>query len=213
MVSTRLNKQDYNVPEDAFDENMPMSEILAAIRESIADENKDVSKIATPPTSKQAATKTAASKGDDDILDLTVEVGPDDKPWTKATVPQDKAPVASMQSDAVAIGDDMIAMELEDPEGDIDALLEAAEASAEAEAESGAGRLTVEGAYAGSSAIEQLARGIASTHTPKDPDIGANDVSTIEAFVADLVRDWLDKNMPTIVEDVIARELAKKTDQ
>ena len=226
MVSTRLNKQDDNVPEDAFDENMPMSEILAAIRESIADENKDVSKIATPPASKQvaskeatsnkAATKTAASKGDNDILDLTVEVGPDDRPRADATVPQDKAPVASMQADAVAIGDDMIAMEIEDPEGDIDALLEAAEASAEAstKAESGAaGRLTVEGACAGSSAIEQLARGIASTHTPKDPDIGANDVSPIEAFVADLVRDWLDKNMPTIVEDVIARELAKKTDQ
>ncbi len=201
------------MPEDAFDESMPMSEILAAIRESIADENKDVPNIATP-----SATKVAASTSDDDILDLTVEVGPDDKSLAGATASPDETPVASLQADALAIGDDLIAMELQDPDGDIDALIDAAVASEEAEAVSGLGRPAVDGAYATSSAIEQLARGIANTRTPESPnpsenlDEGANDVSSIEAFVAELVRDWLDKNMPTIVEDVVARELAKKTD-
>ena len=93
------------MPEDAFDESMPMSEILAAIRESIADENKDVSNIATP-----SATKAAASTSDDDILDLTVEVGPDDKSLAGATASRDETPVASLQADALAIGDDLIAI-------------------------------------------------------------------------------------------------------
>ena len=201
------------MPEDAFDENMPMSEILAAIRESIADENKDVSTTATP-----SATKVGASTSDDDILDLTVEVGPDDKSLAGAIAPRDETPVASLQADALAIGDDLIAMELEDPDGDVDALMDAAVASEEAEAVSGLGRPADDGAHATNSAIEQLARGMASTRTPENPNLPenpddvANDVSSIEAFVADLVRDWLDKNMPTIVEDVVARELAKKTD-
>jgi cell pole-organizing protein PopZ len=176
-VSGRLTKQDDNVPEDAFDENMPMSEILAAIRESIADENKGAAK----PV-KSSARRTAPAI-DDDILDLTVEVGPDGKPQAEPTSSGVKTPTtsldtASLRADALTIGDDLIAMEMEDPEGDIDALLAAAEASAEADGR--AGRET------------------------------ANEVSPIEAFVAGLVRDWLDKNMPTIVEDVVARELAKK---
>ncbi len=185
------------MPEDAFDENMPMSEILAAIRESIADENKDV-----------------VSASDDDILDLTVEVGPDDKSLAGATASRDETPVASLQADALAIGDDLIAMELEDPDGDIDALVDASVASEEAEAE----RSAVDGAHITSSAVEQMAHDLASGRIPENaspsetPDEGAHDVSSIEAFVADLVRDWLDKNMPTIVEDVVARELAKKTD-
>jgi uncharacterized protein len=84
MVSSRNKGPDEHVPDGALDEDVPMSEILAAIRKSIADPDAETGNTAAAAAAdasqKASATPDAPDADDEDVLDLSVEVGPDGQP-------------------------------------------------------------------------------------------------------------------------------------
>ena len=168
MAGGNNNHEDAK-PAGAFDDDVPMSEILASIRKSITEDNPP--EPARSGLSRLTGKSPAPAKPDDDVLELTVEVDEDGAALPDRTM-------AGLQIGAGAIADELMALEAADPDSDIEALIASAEADlAEAEGQD-----------------SPVGHNGQNSDAPLTP---------VEAFVADLVREWLDKNMPDIIERII----------
>jgi len=145
MVSSSNKGSDERVPDGAFDEDVPMSEILAAIRKSIANPEAEVNP--APARETQPAAEPEAKPAqpnpneDDDVLDLSVEVGADGQPLDVSEL------VAETEFDAEIARDTEVEDVAEsaadsepktDSEPESDALVSEDEAEAKAKAEAAA---------------------------------------------------------------------------
>ena len=224
---TNKNKNQGNsLPEGAFASDMPMSEILAAIRKTIADPASASEK---PPKTPQASSLEPAIDEtpeqeedildltdedvldiadeevldliDEDVLDLTVEADQDTEDTEGA-----EDTISASKAESEAISEDFVSLEMEDPEADVETLMDAVDE--EETAPEGALDLPIEDYQATNAAFDAL--------TPEqlavpEPDHGSAR-SPIESFVADmmrpLLREWLDEHLPDLVEKALQEELA-----
>ena|GEM_PF-968424 len=157
MANSGSDEED-KVPEGAFDPDVPMSEILASIRKSIATSENDVKEDAssgdeeTSSAHEEDTLLLTEEESEEDVLVLSVrademaldeqEAGLEETAESDEITEHDAAEVGQaedsdtlvgLQENAAAISEDLVSLELEDPEGDIESLVAAVEESGLAE--------------------------------------------------------------------------------
>jgi len=157
LANSGSDEED-KVPEGAFDPDVPMSEILASIRKSIATSENDVKEDAssgdeeTSSAHEEDTLLLTEEESEEDVLVLSVrademaldeqEAGLEETAESDEITEHDAAEVGQaedsdtlvgLQENAAAISEDLVSLELEDPEGDIESLVAAVEESGLAE--------------------------------------------------------------------------------
>lgn len=163
-----------------------MEEILASIRRIISEEEQEPS-IGGAPAEPEAAAE-AAADDDDDVLELTNVVAEETPP-----------PPPRLRPALVQPRDD-IAFDSETPPPPPAA--HAAEAEDEPASEGLVAEAVVDRA---AHAFEALHRGIAISETPA----GGSLEGLVRAMMKPLLKDWLDANLPGIVERVVREEVER----
>lgn len=168
-----------------------MEEILSSIRRVIARDEAHISASLAPAV--------AADGGDDDILDLT-EAAPADSRAAK-TPPAAPADAAVTKSAAI----DAAPAEAEEAPVFIRAPI-ATEDAAPADP-----ILSPAPQAAARQQLDSLAAALAAAqHSEPRPADGTTTVNAlVEASLRPMLRDWLDANLPDIVERIVAREIAR----
>lgn len=196
-----------------------MEEILSSIKRIIAEDGGDQgtpghadrlprplagarrSALYDSPASAAPADLTDGG-ADDEILELTDSIGP------LRTPPVDEEATAMAEPERA-------------PETDLDREPEVEPAPAPAARRRPADLGLTEGDSAGNSLLSRAAEAAAlsslaalSAAAPT-PGSAASQGQTIEAMVQDMLRpllkDWLDQNLPTIVQDMVAKEITRLT--
>ncbi len=192
-----------------------MEEILASIRRIISeDEQQGGDKAAAPaandaeaPAEKRAAPAPDAPSATDDILELTEIVNADgtvsslkDEPPEAEPLPEPEPfPEPSFEPEPEAP-----AFERSEPAPD--------EASSARSEQRAAAEFDLLSERAASSATAAFSGLLGSVSGARGMPIG-DGAKTLEELVKDLLRpmlkDWLDRNLPSLVERLVAREIAK----
>lgn len=203
--------------EAAQQQDQSMEEILQSIKRIIAEEGEEESGTAAEPAAKQeeqpaAAPAPAPASAADDVLELTDVVDEDgvgdammEEPETPASAPspQVSAPVSAQPAESLleVVDRDVPAAAHKDVLDDIDNLLsqEAAQASAKA--------------------LRSIPAKPAPQAAPhiSTPSMPFRAGGTVEDLVMEALRpmlkDWLNNNLPGIVEQLVEREIKKISHQ
>ena len=157
-----------------------MEEILSSIKRIIAED----SDAPAPAPRRTAPEPSESSPEEPDVLELTQAV---DEPETMQTAEPEPEPQSISAEEAPAIATAPVAPSAP-PEKDMDALLSASTAAATREALAALSRMVVK------------------------PEDAAAD-NTLEGLVREMLRpmlkDWLDANLPAIVQATVDREVAR----
>lgn len=142
MVKSGSDEED-KVPEGAFDPDVPMSEILASIRKSIAasgdvvEEGPTTADEDNSDTTEEDALLLTEQLPEEDVLVLSVraeeaesdeqvaepEEGAEGDEASEELAVEDFETLVGLQENAAAISEDLVSLELEDPEGDFESLV------------------------------------------------------------------------------------------
>ena len=146
MVKSGSDEED-KVPEGAFDPDVPMSEILASIRKSITasgdvvEEGPTTADEDNSDTTEEDALLLTEQEPEEDVLVLSVraeeaesdeqvaepEEGAEGDEASEELAVEDFETLVGLQENAAAISEDLVSLELEDPEGDFESLVAAVE--------------------------------------------------------------------------------------
>ncbi len=210
-----------------------MEEILSSIRQIIASDEEPGSKSGAPA---DAAAAKGGQAEEEDVLELT-EVVPADqppaskpesepKPEAEAKPPPETKTEAEAKSEAeegaapdLATLEQQAEREIAAREADLELIeSEAPERAPAAKEEKAVAEdatrdealISGEAAEAATGAFAKLAKSVARPEAEPAP---AGDGKTVEQLVAELMRpmlkEWLDQNLPAIVERVVEREVRK----
>lgn len=174
-----------------------MEEILSSIRRIIAEEDAQQPAAASAPTASAAPPPTAAaSDGDqaEDVLELT-EIA-DETPAAPPGPPEIELADAALPAEPVSVPAPTPPTVKEDP------VLATTESKPELVSEMAASATTA--------AMARLARAA----LPEEPSAATpSSGKSVEQLVADMLRpmlkDWLDQNLPAIVERIVEQEVKK----
>ncbi len=205
-------------PEQEGREEPSMEEILSSIRKIIAsDEDEGVSAEALPADAgkaPEAEKKEPEKQEEDEVLELTEVVAEE----SVAEKPAEEDAAGDADEEDAAGAKPLESIEQE-AERELEASAEKVELAPVEEGTDSSGEtasmaetelLSESAAAAATGAFAKLARSVAREEP--QPGSGAEG-PTIEAFLAELVKpmlkEWLDANLPAIVERVVEREVKK----
>ena len=161
-----------------------MEEILASIRRIISEEEQDPPIAAGAPAAA-AAPEAPSDADDDDVLELTNVVADEPPPRPRPSLVQPRDDIAFDSGPAPAPPPPREAEFDDEPPGEglvADAVVDRA-----------------------AHAFEALHRGIAISETPA----GGSLEGLVRAMMKPLLKDWLDANLPGIVERVVREEVER----
>ncbi|MDF1586627.1 DUF2497 domain-containing protein [Marinimicrococcus flavescens] len=181
-----------------------MEEILSSIRRIIADDQEEPKKpAATPfqPAADEKAKAAAPAEEEDDVLELTEVV-------SKKSAETPPAPAVELHPPQPA-APQKPARGLQQEVGKIQPAKDMPKEGPKVAAQDSEHLVSQNVANASTSALAKLTRAVA----PEDRPVNGNGGKTIEQLVVELMRpmlkDWLDQNLPGIVERVVEQEVKK----
>ena len=197
-----------------------MEEILASIRRIIAEDGDKETAAAPEPGAGAAA---AAPEPEEDILELTDEVQDDGTVINLNTgeeVEEEETPEEFVES--LDVEEEEIELEMVDADEEL--VEEEAEPEPEAEpvaaaepeeilVDEAANRLVSDNpAMTSVTSLSALAAAVDTHRRAVDPSIGPRTIEDlVKEVMRPMIKDWLDANLPTLVERMVGREIERLT--
>jgi cell pole-organizing protein PopZ len=182
-----------------------MEEILASIRKIISEDQTEPEKSATAPSAAapEAAASAAAPQVEADVLELTEEV------HEEISAPPVPEPVPPIENDIA-----FESVEAESKEPPMDDLISDTTRSAMdrafAHLDRGGKELAGPAAAAGGGTLDSLfLRAIQDAFTPTLLEWVDSHHAEILDEMKPLIRDWMDDNLPSLIEAAVTKEIAR----
>jgi cell pole-organizing protein PopZ len=185
-----------------------MEEILASIRRIIS-EGEDPNAAAAPAARPAAPPRPAPAP--DGVLELTDMVGADGKVVNIADAKAGGPPAQDVQEEYATMAEPNELPAAQPPETPADDVeLTPAEPSRASDEEALVGAAT---AAASTAAFAALAKSMQRDNSPLPSSVPIGSGRTLEELVAEMIRpmlrDWLDTNLPGIIERMVKREIER----
>lgn len=180
-----------------------MEEILASIRRIISDDDDEDDK----PVQPAAAEAPAQDDMDDDVLELTQLVAPEEE--EPAAVLDDFAPAEPAPAIDTDDADDLaMEMELSSPIDEAPAPLpEAAKATTLSKED----LVSTTTASAAATAMAELTRSLSSRHMAVGSGVTLEEI--VREMLRPMLKDWLDAHLTGIIERVVQQEIERLAKQ